>query len=531
MTPVYTGGQGEEIVRRRLLLAGWFASVALRSLWAATWPAKLTVVRDSGVSIAGTTYASSSRLLVSWDAAIAVPPRSRVRESARYIDHYEVTASTGRSTVRTITAASGTVLRGLKSGTEYAVTLRACLDAPCAQWLDADTPEVARTEDEYWQIQGGGNSFATARKLVADGNVGSSAFRYGPWAGPQLDGKVPLYYVPLGAQEKGVKIGEMVALLADSLSAVSAFSGVPGYGLRRACPMPAPGQSWNCPSGTNLAASVSLFQAVPLSEAMGGAIRLFFNGDGRDGRSRVLYLDSQDGYAGRDFHRGASTVCATFQDFETGGGCEPAVAVGVDIDTPDGNPHVAQARQFQIGYPTLGSTQWNGAAGTFMWFTLDRDNACTPHSINFGYAVWDGRRWVVQYASNGCPKMLQGTQAPAMVHLGGARYKMYFNYHATPVPLDPQRNIKPVRLVYADGARSGDPAVVDFEDWETVAESRQVHYLWPDGGLVDEASESRLDDYVIFYPTGDPSLQVMYTNMSTGPGSVPFIGLAVLVNP
>ena len=45
-------------------------------------------------------------------------------------------------------------------------------------------------------------------------------------------------------------------------------------------------------------------------------------------------------------------------------------------------------------------------------------------------------------------------------------------------------------------------------------------------------SESALDDYMIFMPTGNPSLQIMYANMSTpGTGLAPFIGMAVLVNP
>ena len=43
---------------------------------------------------------------------------------------------------------------------------------------------------------------------------------------------------------------------------------------------------------------------------------------------------------------------------------------------------------------------------------------------------------------------------------------------------------------------------------------------------------SKLDDYMIFAPTADPKRLVLYSNMSfNGPGGLPFIGSAVLVNP
>ncbi len=46
------------------------------------------------------------------------------------------------------------------------------------------------------------------------------------------------------------------------------------------------------------------------------------------------------------------------------------------------------------------------------------------------------------------------------------------------------------------------------------------------------ANESALDDYMMFMPTGNPALQIMYSNMSIpGSGLAPFIGMAVLVNP
>ena len=208
---------------------------------------------------------------------------------------------------------------------------------------------------------------------------------------------------------------------------------------------------------------MALFQAVPLPPEMGGAIGLFFEAAGADGRTRVLYLDSQDGYAGRDFHKGEATICATLEDFSADSGCEPTLAIGVDIDGPQGNPRIQHARQFKVGYPTRGSWQWDGSPGTFMLFTLNTsDTSCTPFRMNWGCAVWDGGRWVVQYDAGGCPKMFRGIQAAFPVHLGGARYKLYFNHHAEPKSDHiPQTDTNPIRVLYADGAISGHPALVD----------------------------------------------------------------------
>src|SRR5204863_5377213 len=106
----------------------------------------------------------------------------------------------------------------------------------------------------------------------------------------------------------------------------------------------APPPPAECVNPPGIATGVNLFQAVPLAPASDApderpVVRLFFEAPGRGGRQRIVYLDSQDGYEGRDFHRGAPTRCDTAADYGIGGGCEPALAIGVDIDGPDGgNP-------------------------------------------------------------------------------------------------------------------------------------------------------------------------------------------------
>jgi uncharacterized protein (TIGR03437 family) len=504
-------------------IAGVASNVATISV--ATWRSAVRLSRAGDAN-----YASSSTLRVAW-----TPPASAVH-------HYRITAAETRSSVRAEASAtaSETLIRNLKAATEYTVTVRACLDADCARALTSSDTARATTEDEYWAIQGRGNSYATADRLVPDGNVGSYAFRYGSWAGPALDGKVQLYYTPLQAEEKGVKLGEMIAAGADMVTDAAAFRGVSGYGLLRVC-LPVPGASGSPPStpaecvgSKSLVTNLALFQAIPLSPEAGGKVRLYFEAGGGDSRTRILYLDSQDGYTGRDFHLGAPTRCSTLADYSAGGPCEPKLAIGVDVDGANANPNLLNARQFKIFYPTQDSWLWDGKPGTAMWFTTEwPDGRCSTFGFNAAYAVWNGAAWKVGYRADGCPKLLPGVQAPAPVHLGGARYKLYFSFHALPGGVtNPQASLKPMRMLYADPEATGDPALADFEDWEPVASARLIRFLWPDGTRLTDDEQSRLDDFVVFAPTADPTRLIMYSNMSTGGAQgIPFIGSAILLNP
>lgn len=484
------------------------------------WKANLALSPTGAVIIAGKTYYSSSKLQASW-----TPPEVAV-------DHYEINVTDGVSLLTQTFSVStnNSTLTELKSGTSYSVNLKACFDRSCAQSVSSDTAN-ATTSEEYWQVQGTGNSYETATKAVVDGNIGAYVLKFGAWAGAELSGRLQLYYNPLAGAEKGIKTAVTPTAVTDPASA-SSFTGISDYGLRMPCPPTAPGQPpANCP-GTSLVRNVALFQAVP----MNGFVRLFFEANGTDLRNRILYLDSQDGYVGRDFNRGARTLCQTMADYSAGGECEPKIAIGVQGDTIEANDGIQHARQFKIVYPKLNDERWDEAVGAAMVFTVNVSNqACSPYSFTQGYAVWNGFRWQVQYQANGCPKLFEQMQAPNPVHLGGVRYKLYFN-NTTALrgqPTNPLTDIKPMKVFYADGKLTGNLATVEFEDWEPTASAREVHYLWPDGTLLDVANESKLDDHVTLMPTGDPNFQVIYTNMSGGQNSqqVPFVGLAALVNP
>ncbi|MBI1881208.1 MAG: fibronectin type III domain-containing protein, partial [Chloroflexi bacterium] len=315
-----------------------------------TWEAQLKVEKTGTVTVGGKSYASSSKLLVSWSAPSVV------------VNHYRVTALEGGTMVSATTTSLNLTLVNLKSGTTYLVSLTACLDANCTQTLNAAAGASGRTEEEYWQIQGTGNSFSTATKIVADGNTKPYPLRYGAWAGPELEGKTQLYYDPNIAEEKGVKLG-LTSSSAGTIAALSSFTPISGFGLKRVC------DNHNPCSGDSPAASVATFQVVPLSEAMGGKVRLFFEAEGTDHKARAMYLDSQDGYVGRDFNAGPATICASLADYSAGGGCQPTVIIGGPGDLVAPTQYLKEVRQFKIGYPTLEDVRWNGAPGTFMAFT------------------------------------------------------------------------------------------------------------------------------------------------------------------
>lgn len=485
------------------------------------WAAQLNAALADAVTVSGKAYFSSTKLALNWTA-----PNQPV-------EHYEIVATEARgaTTVRAVTTSTSLTLTGLKSATPYSISLRGCLDAACMRYFNADATASAATPEEVWQIQGTGNSMATAKTIVNDGNVGAYAFRFGDWAGPELAGKVQLYYNPTTGSEKGVKTA-LTPMAGNTAADVSMFTPLSGFGLLRVCGAGGPNNPPPPCVGNSLAAQVSLFQAVPLSAELGGRVRLFFEAAGTDQRTRILYLDSHDGYAGRDFNAGPDTVCRTLADYSAGGACEPRVALGVQGDAVNGNNRVLNARQFKILYPQRDDVRWAGTPGTPMIFTVNTDASCTDRSFTQGYAVWDGNKWQVQYAANGCPKLFEAAQAPMPVHLGGASYKLYYSHNASPRTQPAGFDNKPMKLLYADGRLSGQPEVVEFEDWETVAQARDLQYIFPDGTPLTLADESRLDDFFMFMPTGDPSLQVMYTN-TAAPNSTtpPVIGMAVLINP
>lgn len=215
-------------------------------------------------TVGSATFASSSKMLVNWLAPVGWT-----------VDHYEVSATeSGMNTrVSASTAATSLTLTGLKAATPYAVVVKACLDGACTRSASAAAAS-ARTSSEHWQLQGSGNSVATLLQPVADGNARLSATRFGPEAGPVAN-TVQFYYGPKGVT--GVAVASSASVSAAVPSSYLSFtSHAASSGVRSPS---------NASSGIK---SIMTGQGVPLSAAMGANVRLFFESNDADGKTRSI---------------------------------------------------------------------------------------------------------------------------------------------------------------------------------------------------------------------------------------------------
>jgi len=488
------------------------------------WAVGLAVANVNEQIIDGLPVSSASRLLLSWQTP------------TQQVDHYEVTsveAGTANSAAVSVSGdAVSLEVEALKSSATYEFNLQACLNPDCSQRVTAENTAVGTTAEEFWQLQGEGHSYETAIKVVEDGNNMPYVIVWGPEAGPELNGKAQLYYHPFPTSDwsNGIRTAVTTAPVSD-LASLSHFLPTES-GLQQPCDVYLNPDS--CPPS---APFLSTFQAVPMAGQ--NIVRLYFETqivDDLNNRNRFptryYSLDSQDGFQGQDFNpRSDSSICGgSSADYNPGGDCEPTLVIGVEGDADGGDSGLLQARQSKIGYPKRDSWVWDGAPGAFMIIT--GADACGQTRNGLFYAGWDGERWQVTKDGNGCAApLVLNAHGPVVEHLGDGRYKLYYEDATVP------NQDKPLRMVYADAALTGDSGIVDFDDWENAAaQAREVNFLWPDGSLLDEADESGLGDHMILVPTNDLAFQVMYVNLggmdnSKQRGAAQGIGIAVLLNP
>lgn len=464
-------------------------------------------------SVGAQSMASSTQLSILWKA-----PGSGA------VHHYEViaTESNQNTQVSTTTSTTSTTLTGLRAATAYGIVVKACADAACTSSASSDSAS-GTTPTEYWQLQGTGNTTAGLTKLVSDGNVRISATRFGSDAGTSTAGKIQLYYGPMGNKTKTGRstLSTAITSVVASVTSPSSYLSFTSTGGSTGLTSPS-----SPSSGIKM---VMTGQGVPLSS---GRVRLFFEAQGTDGLTRIYSLDSQDGYVGQDFDSSSGTLCGEKNTDYVSGGCLPKVEITVATDS-GGNAKLNNVRQHKVGFPVLDDWRWDEKAGTFMVFTVDGISGCTSSPMNHGYAVWDGSRWKVQYGSDGCPKLFKSAQAAFPMHLGGAKYKMYYGDPSVTtgkVTSSTLPFLGPKKLIYADGAVSGTSSVVDFEDWEAQSSARDVVFLWPNGDKMDSLSEGYINDYHFMAPTAHLDVQVMYLAI-TNSTEVPFGATAILLNP
>jgi hypothetical protein len=504
------------------LNTGSLKSVAVSS--SGSIPTNSTDASPTGVSVAlgetrtvgAQTVAPSTQLTVSWKAP-----------NTGTVHHYEVVAteSTQKTSVSTSSTGTTATLKGLRAATFYTVIVKACVDAACSTSATSVSAS-GTTPTEYWQLQGTGNTTAGLTKLVSDGNVRISATRFGSDAGTSTAGKIQLYYGPMGNKTKTGRSTLSTALTSAVASAADPSSYLSFTSTGGTTGLTSPN---NPSSGIKM---VMTGQAVPLSSSMGGRVRVFFEAQGTDGFTRIYSIDSKDGYVGQDFDSSTGTLCGESSTDYVSGGCLPRVEIAVASDS-GGHAKLNNVRQQKVGFPVLDDWRWDGQAGTFMVFTADSITGCTTHQMNHGYAVWDGSQWKVQYGSDGCPKLFKSAQAAFPMHLGGAKYKMYYgdpSMTTGKVTSSSLPFLGPKKLIYADGSISGISTVVDFDDWEAQSVARDVVFLWPNGDKMNDLAEGYIDDYHFMAPTAHLDLQVMYLAI-TNSTEVPFGATAVLLNP
>lgn len=492
-----------------MIRISFLALLAASTAAAQTWPANLTVSPVPATTVSGETLPSSTRLAAGWMA----PAFAVETYHLRVVDQI-----TGQRQLLQ-TSATSVDLTNLKAGTTYTVSLQALLVGGSV--MAANATAQASTSEEFWQLQGTGRGWFQCTQVIS----GSSVLAY-PMV-RRLEGGdsenlrvIQLYYKPRPGpnpfaamsitQSRGPtsRLGSLVGLIE-----------IQGYGLRS----PA--------SPALLVDRVAAFHPVPLARNMGGGVRVFFEAKGRDGKTRLMHLDSKDGVLGRDFHPGKATVVATTEDYDTNGPCEPTLVVGVR-----GNPNhpatgMLQARQSKLGWPYRNRPRWDGMPGTF--FVITGQDACNQTSDGLFYAQWDGSQWNVVQDHAGCPvPLVTRAHGPVLVHREASRYKLYFEDWTN----RPGRTNKPLHLIYGDGSINAPSERVDIDEWEATADAREVHFLWPDGSLLSVADESGLGDHAVLWPTDDPDYQVMYVNLNgfdngTRPSASQGIGLALLRNP
>jgi hypothetical protein len=467
-------------------------------------------------------YASSTKLKVHWEEQIADTYEIKITDTITNIEK-EIIMSDGKTDL---------VVMNLKAGTAYIISVEACGNGNC-ELLGTTTKA---TEEEYWQIQGSGNSYEEATEVIEESSVLSYAIEYDDWAPEELQGETIISF--LGQPTLGEASGIEFAKSTNEDN--SAFERIDGYKLQHACDfstameknedglLPNPNQEREC-FGPWYMSTIQAFQIIPLES---GIMRLMFESSDREHNTRIMYLESQDGYAGLDYNREEEeTVCITEEDWNNG--CKPTLAIGLEGDDEYGDTGLIQARQFKIGYSKMKSWLWDESEGTFMIIT--GADSCEQTRDGLFYAVWSGTQWNVEKDDDGCAQpLVEFAHGPVIVDLSPTSYKVYYEEqrdwiadHETP---------KPFQMIYADATSTGDPNIIDLEDWEQESVGRDVHFIWPNGDLVPDEVEPGLGDHYIYLPTNDLNYQVMYMNLGgfddkTWNKGSSGIGMAVLVNP
>jgi len=450
---------------------------------------------------------SSSKIEVEW-----VNNTTEVNK----IDHFNLQVSEVKSTasnqiIENIDIAlTGYTITELKSSTSYEVTLIACQNIECSTSKKTAT-QTLKTDEEYWQIQGG-DSYTDAHKVAENTNTTPYVRK-----------------VPVTDFIDGCYIA-MTDSNDDTYDNIANFDNLiegEAHGLVGSC-TEADKAKFSNPF------CVATTQAITLKS---GAVRLYIDAETYEGNkvhARTYHIDSKDGVVGLDFNSDPLKTICTPDDYQQGGDCEITKDIGVEGDTDIHPSYLTNARQGKIGFATLDSMSWDESVGTFRIATAS--DSCGVSDNGLFYLSYDGTDWNT-YTQDNCAKpLIHYAHGPVIQHLGQSRYKLYYE-DATPV--DDQEiqntNSKPLRLIYADGSNTGSDTIVEFDDWESGDQAREVNFVWSNGTMLSTKEESGLGDHMLYVPS---TLEEQYMYINLGGQDNPDwnkvaagIGIAKLLNP
>lgn len=312
-----------------------------------------TLSKVESKTINGTVYYSSSKIEVSWNTP------------AFTVDHYEIlTTDTLLDITNTITVANTlttTIISDLKAGTTYSIEVVACKSSNSNIVSDSTKLQELSTSEEYWLLEGSGNTYSTVTKIFEQSSTAASTVHYGSEAGSSLMGKVRLYcnsspikfFNTLGlVVDPGMFPSTSNSVINSSSDDYLAYSPDTDFGLR------------DPDTDATLISRILTYQVLPIATS-GGKMRAYFEARDLNDITRLFYIDSVDGYTGLDFNPSSSSLVQEPTDWDS----LATVAIGVDTDANKGGSGLAHVRQSKIGFPVLDSWIWDDSQTSFMVIT------------------------------------------------------------------------------------------------------------------------------------------------------------------
>lgn len=436
-------------------------------------------------------YPSSTRLGLSWSH-----PDFKV-------NHFELVVDDDRYK----TSSDSYTLGELMAGTNYEITLSACLNKSCSEKVEGEMIS-ASTAEEIWMLESEGAGYENATEIVKDGNT-LAYFVDHEDGGAEYPSALRLYGSTRPDSELG--LGLSVAFMQDE-DDLSSFE----FSKRifQSCDI----NHEECLEG---AFSIYASQTIPLKEEESTltCFEGYFIEDQvgpKNTTTEIYCLNSQDAWASLDYDSSEDEVCGNeSNEYREGGTCELEKVIGLE----DG---FMQARQFKIGFPKRESWAWDTDDESFIVVTGEDNCGQTQNGLFYG--EWLGGEWEMAKDQMGClAPLAESAHGPVIVHLGGSKYKLYYEYRMQ----DGAEEKKPFHMFYIN---------LDNPNFESQADARDVHFVWSDGSSLTDAEEAGLGDHMIHVLNHDLDHQVMAVNLNgrdntDNPGPSQGLGLATLLNP